>query len=158
MSLIFQWILFEAVLPRKEEREIPQCNFITAQTCAQSFRQIMVPVHNVFDGLGPGSVVGEIGEKRGQKYRRTNPSDWTSQARFARRFFPFPPQCEAWSQAIFIIFWYGPRWSPKTTAKLIQNNVYCFFITIFRMAIPAFFRFTDVTVLLLFLFRFTDVS
>ena len=35
--------------------------------------------------------------------------------------------------------------SPKTTAKLIQNNVYCFFITIFRLAIPAFFRFTDVT-------------
>ena len=35
--------------------------------------------------------------------------------------------------------------SPKTTAKLIQNNVYCFFITIFRLAKPAFFRFTDVT-------------
>ena len=36
--------------------------------------------------------------------------------------------------------------SPKTTAKLIQNNVYCFLnITIFRLAIPAFFRFTDVT-------------
>ena len=31
--------------------------------------------------------------------------------------------------------------SPKTTAKLIQNNVYCFLnITIFRLAIPAFFR------------------
>ena len=27
--------------------------------------------------------------------------------------------------------------SPKTTAKLIHNNVYCFFITIFRLAIPA---------------------
>ena len=38
--------------------------------------------------------------------------------------------------------------SPKTTAKLIQNNVYCFFITIFRLAIPAFFRFTDVTELM----------
>ena len=25
------------------------------------------------------------------------------------------------------------------------NNLYCFFITIFRLAIPAFFRFTDVT-------------
>ena len=24
--------------------------------------------------------------------------------------------------------------SPKTTAKLIQNNVYCFFITIFRLS------------------------
>ena len=35
--------------------------------------------------------------------------------------------------------------SPKTTAKLIHNNVHCFFITIFRLAIPAFFRFTDVT-------------
>ena len=35
--------------------------------------------------------------------------------------------------------------SLKTTAKLIQNNVYCLFITIFRLAIPAFFRFTDVT-------------
>ena len=32
--------------------------------------------------------------------------------------------------------------SPKTTAKLIQNNVHCFFITIFRLAIPAFFRLT----------------
>ena len=31
------------------------------------------------------------------------------------------------------------------TTKLIQNNVYCFLITIFRLAIPAFFRFTDVT-------------
>ena len=28
---------------------------------------------------------------------------------------------------------------------LIQNNVYCFIITIFRLAKPAFFRFTDVT-------------
>ena len=31
------------------------------------------------------------------------------------------------------------------TVKLIHNNKYCFFITIFRLAIPAFFRFTDVT-------------
>ena len=38
--------------------------------------------------------------------------------------------------------------SPKTTAKLIQNNVYCFFITIFRLAVPALFRFTDVTELM----------
>ena len=38
--------------------------------------------------------------------------------------------------------------SPKTTAKLIQNNVYCFFITIFRLAVPAFFRFKDVTELM----------
>ena len=38
---------------------------------------------------------------------------------------------------------------PKTTAKLIQNKVYCFLnITIFRLAIPAFFRFTDVTELM----------
>ena len=29
--------------------------------------------------------------------------------------------------------------SPRTTAKVIQNNVYCFFITIFGLAIPAFF-------------------
>ena len=29
--------------------------------------------------------------------------------------------------------------SPRTIAKLIQNNVYCFFITIFGLAIPAFF-------------------
>ena len=28
--------------------------------------------------------------------------------------------------------------SPKTSATLIQNNVYFFFITIFRLAIPAF--------------------
>ena len=28
--------------------------------------------------------------------------------------------------------------SPKTSATLIQNNVYCFFITIFLLAIPAF--------------------
>ena len=34
--------------------------------------------------------------------------------------------------------------STKTTAKLIHNNMYCFFITIFRLAIPAFFRFADV--------------
>ena len=26
-----------------------------------------------------------------------------------------------------------------------DNNIYCFFQTIFRLAIPAFFRFTDVT-------------
>ena len=38
--------------------------------------------------------------------------------------------------------------SPKTTAKLIENNVYCFFITIFWLAIPALFRFTDVTELM----------
>ena len=31
------------------------------------------------------------------------------------------------------------------TVKLIHNNVYCFFITIFRLAIPTFFRFTAVT-------------
>ena len=37
---------------------------------------------------------------------------------------------------------------PKTTAKLIQNNVYCFFTTIFRLAIPSFVRFTDVTELM----------
>ena len=37
--------------------------------------------------------------------------------------------------------------SPKTNAKLIQN-VYCFFITIFRLAIPAFLRLTDVTELM----------
>ena len=37
--------------------------------------------------------------------------------------------------------------SSKTNAKLIQN-VYCFFITIFRLAIPAFFRLTDVTELM----------
>ena len=43
----------------------------------------------------------------------------------------------------------GPKTrSPKTTAKLIQNNVYCFFITIFQLAVPAFFRFTDVTELM----------
>ena len=38
--------------------------------------------------------------------------------------------------------------SPKTTAKLISNNVYCFFKPIFRLAIPAFYRFTDVTELM----------
>ena len=27
----------------------------------------------------------------------------------------------------------------KATAKLIQKNVHCFFITIFRLTIPAFF-------------------
>ena len=36
--------------------------------------------------------------------------------------------------------------SPKTTAKLIRiHDEYCFFITVFRLAIPVFFRFTDVT-------------
>ena len=29
--------------------------------------------------------------------------------------------------------------SSRTTAKLIQNNVYCFFMTMFGLAIPAFF-------------------
>ena len=29
------------------------------------------------------------------------------------------------------------RRSPKTTAKLVQNKVYCFFKTIFRLAIPS---------------------
>ena len=39
--------------------------------------------------------------------------------------------------------------SPKTTAKLIQNNMYCFLTTtIFWLAIPAYFRFTDVTELM----------
>ena len=36
---------------------------------------------------------------------------------------------------------------PKINAKLIQN-VYCFFIAIFRLAIPAFFRLTDDTELM----------
>ena len=30
-----------------------------------------------------------------------------------------------------------------------MENVYCFFITIFWLAIPAFFRFTDVTELMM---------
>ena len=39
--------------------------------------------------------------------------------------------------------------SPKTTAKLIQNNMYCFLTTtIFWLAVPAYFRFTDVTELM----------
>ena len=33
----------------------------------------------------------------------------------------------------------------KDYCKADQNNMYCFFITIFRLAIPAFFRFADVT-------------
>ena len=33
----------------------------------------------------------------------------------------------------------------KDYCKTDQDNVYCFFITIFRLAIPAFSRFTDVT-------------
>ena len=36
----------------------------------------------------------------------------------------------------------------KDYCKADQNNMYCFFITIFRLAIPAFFRFTDVTELM----------
>jgi len=36
----------------------------------------------------------------------------------------------------------------KTTAKLIQNNVYCFVIKIFRLAIAAFLRFTDINELM----------
>ena len=168
MSLIFQWILFEAVLPRKEEREIPQCNLITARTCAQSFRQIMEPVHNVFDSLGPGSTVGEKGKKRGQigKISASEPSpphsDYTSRLALLANCFPFPPNSEPGPRLSFDRDHLGNKIiktrSPKTTAKLIQNNVHCFFITISRMAIPAFFRFTDVTVLLLFLFRFTDVT
>ena len=38
--------------------------------------------------------------------------------------------------------------SKDYTAKLIQNNVYCFFITILRLAILAFFSFKDVTELM----------
>ena len=37
----------------------------------------------------------------------------------------------------------------KDYCKDDQNNVYCFYITIFRLVIPAFFRFTDVTELIL---------
>ena len=33
----------------------------------------------------------------------------------------------------------------KEYCKADHNNVYCFFIIIFRLAVPAFFRFTDVT-------------
>ena len=33
----------------------------------------------------------------------------------------------------------------KDYCKADQNNVYCFFIIIFRLAIPAFFKFTDLT-------------
>ena len=33
----------------------------------------------------------------------------------------------------------------KDYCKADQNNVYCFFIKIFRLAIPAFFMSTDVT-------------
>ena len=33
----------------------------------------------------------------------------------------------------------------KDYRKADQDNVYCFFITISRLAIPAFFRLTDVT-------------
>ena len=33
----------------------------------------------------------------------------------------------------------------KDYCKADHNNVYFFFITIFRLAIPAFFRFTDAT-------------
>ena len=104
MSFIFQWILFEAVLPRKEEREIPQCNFITARTCAQSFRQIIVLVHvpvlNVFDSVGPGFAVGEKGKKRGQigKISTSEPFPFLRihlSARFTRHIFfspdPQPP-------------------------------------------------------------------
>ena len=50
--------------------------------------------------------------------------------------------------ALATFAWNQKTRSPKTTAKLIQNNVYCFFITIFRLAIPAFFTFTDVTELM----------
>ena len=45
------------------------------------------------------------------------------------------------------IGWLKTR-SPKTTEKLIQSNAYCFFITMFGLAIPAFFRFTNVTELM----------
>ena len=33
----------------------------------------------------------------------------------------------------------------KDYCKADQSNVYCFVLTIFRLATPAFFRFTDVT-------------
>ena len=37
----------------------------------------------------------------------------------------------------------------KDYCKTDQNNMYCFFITIFRLAITAFFRFADVTELMI---------
>ena len=41
--------------------------------------------------------------------------------------------------------------NPNTTAKLTQNNVFCFLnITIFRLVIPAFFRFTDVNLIIFY--------
>ena len=40
----------------------------------------------------------------------------------------------------------GPKMrSRKTTSRLIRTTPIVFFITIFRLAIQAFFRFTDVT-------------
>ena len=49
--------------------------------------------------------------------------------------------------------------NPKTTAKLIQNNVYCFLnITIFRLVIPAFFRFTDVNLIIFYSNEFDVTS
>ena len=42
----------------------------------------------------------------------------------------------------------SPKTTAKLTAELIHNNVYSFLITIFRLALPAFFRFTDVTELM----------
>ena len=35
--------------------------------------------------------------------------------------------------------------SKERDCKADQNNVYCFFMIIFRLATPAFFKFTDVT-------------
>ena len=111
--------------------------------------------------MGPGSAVGEKGKKRGQI--GSNRKNIGERTLFQPQTTPlgslrssiFSLQCGAWSQAITQGL---KKRSLKTTASLIQNNVYCFFITKFRVAIPAFFRFTSVTVLLLFLFRFTNVT
>ena len=47
------------------------------------------------------------------------------------------------------------RKKSKDYFKANHNNVYCFFITMFRLAVPTFFSFTDVTP---FTARVNDVS
>ena len=119
----------------------------------------------VWDQAPQWEKKGKTGSNRKNIGEPTLPpphSDYTSRLALLANCFPFPPNSETGPRLSFDRDHLGNKIiktrSPKTTAKLIQNNVHCFFITISRMAIPAFFRFTDVTVLLLFLFRFTDVT
>ena len=49
---------------------------------------------------------------------------------------------------LYFTLWYQERHKSKDYCKADLKQRVLFFITIFRLAIPAFFRFTDVTELM----------